>query len=289
MPGFREAYLIIGLVSNLPWIIATTGLGWLTIRVLRSERRRAAWALAIVPVGVIGVGFGLRDNVACGLVENSLPPCSAVHFDVVAVIAAAGAIGWVLLASLLRPRLTNLRWVGPIAGSSLVLGFAVGFFVLPLIPPIGHALRETSCTEDPYCETAAEQAGAKTIDGTATLRIIGVVVLDGVVSGARCQFEAPEDGYTVSATFGPRDSTVDVELSVMADGSYRHFSVNTVGFSGFPGKGWEPASAIQIEDGTTPAAGRMVFLGITDSMESGATVSGEIAWECPAFSPGPER
>ncbi|HUU85071.1 MAG TPA: hypothetical protein VM243_16345, partial [Phycisphaerae bacterium] len=135
------------------------------------------------------------------------------------------------------------------------------------------------------CETAVEQTEAETIDGTASLRISGAVVFDGVASGARCLFDAPQDGYTMSATFGQVGSTVDIELSVMADGSYRHFGVNAAGFSGSPGKGWDPASAIRIASGTTPAAGRMTFAGIADSLGAGSTVSGQVSWTCPSFEP----
>ena len=286
MPGFREAYFIVGLVSNVPWIIAAGILGWLTLRYLRSGRHRVAWAvLVVIPFAMISVGFGLRDNVACGLIYDPFPPCWAIHFDVVTIIAAAGAIGCVLLARVIRPRLADLRWAGPIAASGLVLGFAVGFFVLQLQPPIGQALREVTCTEDPSCETAVEQTEAETIDGTASLRISGAVVFDGVASGARCLFDAPQDGYTMSATFGQVGSTVDIELSVMADGSYRHFGVNAAGFSGSPGKGWGPASAIRIASGTTPSAGRMTFAGIADSLGAGSTVSGQVSWTCPSFEP----
>lgn len=288
MPGLGVAYAVAAIVASLPWVAGGLVVAWLAIRTARRGPLRPSWLLALVPLSVVGVVIGIETTIGCGP-EHGVPPCWIRPLDLAAICAAGAAIATTLLGRFAGPRAASIAWSGPVAAVGLLAGMVVGLFVLPSIPAVGMALAEASCDRDPWCLTETETTEAEREDGSATLWIEGFVAIDGETVGARCELLAPEDGHTVKARFGEVGSTVDVELAVTADGTYRHLSITSGQFMGFPGKGWEPDTAVTVDEGTTPAAGRMAFLGIVDAMETGASVSGEVAWECPGVEPGSER
>jgi hypothetical protein len=289
MPGLGLVYAIGTIAALLPGMAAAALVLALTRRAARGTPARPSWALVGLAATAAGIAVAFAAIVVSPM-DPDWPPAWVLPLDAVAIGAALIAAASVGAAVVWRHRAAPGRWIGPIAGCGILGGALLGFFVLPRVGPVGDALGYAACSRDPFCFTAEEDAAAAEIDGTATLWISGVAAADGVTAGARCEHGAPEDGYVVRAAFAQADPPTEVELAVMDDGSYRALVITAGSHEALPGKGWDPATSVRVEAGSTPANGRFVFtdlrpLGPSGDLEPGTTMSGEVSWSCPGFAP----
>lgn len=289
MSGWGFAYAAAAAAALVPALVSGVIVAILAGRALRTGEVRRGWWIVAGCASVLGAMVAVTALVTSVADTGSIPSW-ITPLDAIAVIAAALAVGTVVVASVAGTRAAVGRWLGPMAGFGLVTGALIGFFVLPAIGPAGAVIQAVRCDLDPWCQTEAESASAAEVDGTASLWVTGVAEADGVSSGARCERDATEDGYQIAATFEDAVPPVEVLLAVMADGTVRLLTIDAGDYHALPGKSYEPATDVRVADGTTPAAGRMIFTGLgllgSDLVPvSGASVTGEIAWECPGLAP----